>query len=262
MAGPGNILIVSDYAQLELRLLACLSGCTPMIRILEEGGDFHSRTAAQMFPEVQDALDRGEIKLEDSDDGPSLTVKDGFPEERKKAKALNFSILYGKTDQALAADWGVSVAEARRIVATWYQTFPQIEAWQEQMRAEALQTCAVRTLLGRSRRLPQLTDGGALDDRVRSAALRMAINTPVQGSAADVMTLAMVKLHCSKLLRDLGFKMVNQIHDEVVLEGPASSVSEALREVVNIMENPFPFKVQPRLVVDARKGQTWLEAKG
>eukprot|EP00929_Paragymnodinium_shiwhaense_P088075 TRINITY_DN4828_c1_g3_i3.p1 TRINITY_DN4828_c1_g3~~TRINITY_DN4828_c1_g3_i3.p1 ORF type:complete len:885 (+),score=154.29 TRINITY_DN4828_c1_g3_i3:80-2734(+) len=265
VAAPGKVLIDADYAQLELRVVAHLAGCKPMAEALNSGGDIHSKTAALMFAEVREAIERGEVTVDERPQEPGQepvlpSVKEKFKALRDKAKTLNFSVLYGKTTFGLAKDWGMTQSEATMFIKRWFEAFPEIRKWQLEMEFEATSDAGcVRTLLGRSRKLRGTQSA---DRKDLAAALRMAINTPVQGGAADIVTLAMLKLHNSEKLQMLGFELVHQIHDEVLLEGPEENQEEAKAEVVRLMEDPLPFPLLARLAVSVRTGRTWHEGKG
>jgi len=268
-AAPGRSLVVADYGQLELRVLAHLADCKPMIELLSSGGDIHSQTAYQMFPEVREAVDAGEASLAES--SGAATVKDAFPEQRRRAKVMNFSVLYGKTSYTLALEWGVSQGEAEELIRAWYASFPEVRKWKAQAERAAA-AGASRTLLGRSRpvwrKLEQAESGqgagkGQLRRRfqVKAHALRAASNSPVQGSAADIAIAAMLRMKESPRLRKLGYRQVLQVHDEVLLEGPEANAEEAVEEVVALMKNPLPFRLRVPLEVDARHAKTWQEGK-
>ena len=230
VAEEGKTLIVADYGQLELRLMAHITQCASMISAFSSGGCFHSRTAVGMYAYIQEAVASGKVLLEwDYSKGqPTVPlVKDTYASERRKAKTLNFSIAYGKTVHGLAADWGISTEEAEKTLQAWYKDRPEVKAWQESTRQLAKKEGYVRTMMGRYRRLPEAQKKGPL----QSHALRAAINTPIQGSAADVVMMAMLKLWRNEKLKQLGWKMLLQIHDEVILEGPKESRDEALAEV-------------------------------
>ena len=221
-----------------------------------------------MFSHVRDALEAGEVVLDKADlTGPGddrPLVKDKYGSERRKAKTLNFSIAYGKTAHGLAKDWGVSQPEAQAMLELWYADRPEVRAWQERQHATALETGYTTTLMGRRRRLKSF-GGARLSMKDRGSVLRQAINTPVQGGAADVVMLAMIKLAEDARLRALGWDLLLQVHDEVMLEGPEESAADALEIVKECMENPFdgfglkPLRVQ--LEVDAKSAKTWFQAK-
>jgi len=260
---PGNALVVADYGQLELRLLAHMTGCESMKRAFELGGDFHSRTAMGMYEHIARAVEEGSVLLErnsdcSEEDAAKPLVKDEFANERKKAKVLNFSIAYGKTAQGLAQDWKVSVDEAKATLELWYRDRPEVRAWQEETIEMARRVHYVRTLTGRYRRLPGIASRSAAERRHNE---RAAINTPVQGTAADVVMFAMLKVDAHPRLRELGWRLVLQVHDELILEGPEASKEEALALVVECMERPFATPLSVDLVVDAKVDQTWYRAK-
>ncbi|KAH8079485.1 hypothetical protein JL720_9226 [Aureococcus anophagefferens] len=240
-AKEGCALVVADYGQLELRLLAHVARCESMLVAFREGGCFHSRTAVGMFDHVREAVESGAVLLEKGsspEDSDKPLVKDVYASERRRAKTLNFSIAYGKTAHGLAKDWGVKQEEAQDMLRAWYDDRPEVEAWQKRTIADAKRTGYTTTLMGRRRNLPDILEKNrALQGR----GARAAINTPIQGSAADA------------------------IHDEVILEGPEQHKEAALAEVTKLMEAPFdgigldPLHVD--LTVDAKTAATWYEAK-
>lgn len=262
-APKGKSLIVADYGQLELRILAGITKCESMLVAFRDGGCFHSRTAVGMFDHVRHAVETGEVLLEKGlagDDRP--LVKEKFASERRKAKTLNFSIAYGKTAHGLAKDWDVSPEDAHDLLNAWYADRPEVKRWQEDTIRFARESGYITTLMGRRRNLPDIKSKAR---RIRGRAERAAINTPIQGSAADIVMMAMLKIHSSQVLAELGWKLVLQIHDEVILEGPEETASKALAEVRECMENPydhrglFPFNVD--LVADAKTALSWYDAK-
>ncbi|CAE7683777.1 POLIA, partial [Symbiodinium microadriaticum] len=238
VAEEGKTFIVADYGQLELRLLAHITNCQSMIDAFASGGCFHSRTAIGMYPHIREAVDKGDVLLEwDHSKGapPKPLVKDVYGSERRKAKTLNFSIAYGKTVHGLAKDWGIDEDEAQKVVDAWYSDRPEVKEWQDRTKAFAKKNFYVQTLMGRRRDLPDAGSTG----KARGHAMRAAINTPIQGSAADVVMMAMLKLWESEKLKSLGWKLILQIHDEVIMEGPVESKDEAMMEVKACMEHPF-----------------------
>ncbi|KAK4744111.1 hypothetical protein SAY87_010423 [Trapa incisa] len=265
IAAPGNSLIVADYGQLELRILAHLANCKSMLEAFEAGGDFHSRTALNMYDYIREAVEKEEVILEwhgqpGEDKPPVPLLKDAFASERRKAKMLNFSIAYGKTPMGLARDWKVSVEEARKTVDLWYKERQEVRTWQEKRKLEAREHGQVYTLLGRARRFPSFSRASyALKGHIE----RAAINTPVQGSAADVATCAMLQIFKNERLKELGWKLLLQVHDEVILEGPSESAEEAKAIVVNCMSKPFDGKniLRVELAVDANYAGNWYAAK-
>jgi DNA polymerase I-like protein with 3'-5' exonuclease and polymerase domains len=210
-AEEGNMLVVADYGQLELRLLAEMTECESMLDAFEQGGCFHSRTAVGMFDHVRKAVDDGDVLLEwDYSKGkpPKDLVKDAFASERRKAKTLNFSIAYGKTPHGLSKDWGVSVKEAEELLRAWYADRPEVLRWQKMVIERAKEKGYTKTLMGRYRILPDINSR----DRSRRGHMeRAAINTPIQGGAADVAMMAMIKLVRSETLKRLGWKLLLQV---------------------------------------------------
>jgi DNA polymerase-1 len=256
----GNTLIVADYGQLELRLLAHITRCKSMIDAFQKGGDFHSRTAMGMYQYIKDAVDSGEILLENPENsGEKIpTLKEKYAIERRKAKTLNFSIAYGKTAMGLSRDWEVSIEEARETLHRWYADRPEVLKWQKDTIERARSTGYTRTLMGRYRRLPDIISPRK---DLRSHSERAAINTPLQGGAADVVMKAMVLLSQNERLAQIGWKMILQIHDEIIFEGPEEGVDEAMQIIQRIMSNPLSRPLLIDLVVDARSAKTWFDAK-
>ncbi|XP_010060415.2 DNA polymerase I A, chloroplastic/mitochondrial [Eucalyptus grandis] len=266
VAKPGHSLIVADYGQLELRILAHLADCKSMLDAFRAGGDFHSRTALNMYQHIREAVEKKEVLLEwhpqpGEDKPPVPLLKDAFGSERRKAKMLNFSIAYGKTPVGLARDWKVSVEEAKETVDLWYKERREVLHWQEKRKEEARKTGRVHTLLGRARQFPSLAHASRAH---KNHVERAAINTPVQGSAADVAMCAMLRITNNKQLEDLGWTLLLQVHDEVILEGPTESAEVAKAIVVECMSKPFFEGVnilKVDLAVDAKCAKNWYAAK-
>lgn len=264
-ASPGNKLIVADYGQLELRLLASMTNCVSMIEAFEAGGDFHSRTALGMFDYIQKKVDSGDVLLEwdySQGDPPKPMLKDEFASERRKAKTLNFSIAYGKTAHGLSQDWGVSIQEAESMLQAWYNSRPEVRKWQEDTKTIAKKKGYTRTLMGRYRDLPQAMGN---NQKLVGHALRASINTPIQGGAADVAMMAMNKINSSEKLQRLGWILLLQVHDEVILEGPEETAEEAFKEVIQCMQEPWTIGLEktsvPLLVDGSYQHDNWFEAK-
>ncbi|KAI0567564.1 DNA polymerase type 1 [Gracilaria domingensis] len=258
----GKSLIVADYGQLELRLLAHITNCKSMIEAFRAGGDFHSRTALTMFDNVKAAVSQGKCVLERDESDKSASslplLKDMFPTERRKAKTLNFSIAYGKTIVGLAKDWNTSEKEAAETLTLWYKERQEVRRWQQQCKKYLQQHHFVETILGRRRHLPDIISAKPYE---RFHAQRAAINAPLQGSAADLVMGAMLKLHRDRVLRALGWKIILQVHDEIILEGPEESTDIALPIVVEKMKNPLDINLRVDLTVDAKCAKSWYEAK-
>jgi DNA polymerase-1 len=206
-----------------------------MIDAFKKGGCFHSRTAMGMYPYIRKDVESGGVVLEwDYSKGqPTVPlVKDKYGSERRKAKTLNFSIAYGKTVHGLAQDWGISKEEAEKTLQAWYADRPEVKEWQERTQEHARKFGFVRTIMGRYRRLPEAVPrfnafGQLVKNQMNQGhAMRASINTPIQGSAADIVVMAMLKLGESEKLKALKWKLLLQIHDEVILEGPKETKDE------------------------------------
>lgn len=259
-AEKGKKLIVADYGQLELRILANITNCKSMIEAFKLGGDFHSRTALSMFPEIQESVKKGECLLEwDSSKGkpPAPLLKDKFSALRKKAKTMNFSIAYGKSAVGFSKDWNCSIEEAEESLRKWYSARKEVEIWQNNVRELAKESAFSQTYLGRYRNL----NNKISVKKTHFHALRAAINTPIQGGAADIVIAAMVKIKKNKKFDDLGFKILLQIHDEIIMEGPEENAEEALRLLKEDMENPVDYEFAVKMEVDAKIGNNWYESK-
>ena len=364
-------LIIADFEQIELRVLGFLSECMSMLHNFKKGGDFHSRTAAAMYPYIQNDIDKGLITIDDNNG--KLLLKNVYPNERHQAKTLNFSIAYGKTAYGFAKDLDITLHKAQSIIDRWYADRPEVKKWQFEQRLTALKTGRVCTILGRPRYLLDIDvtelelvnvtcdnvinnstgqknsskykysynynynynnnsidsadrylngnstlqlaeyfggeeiynqfvnyvefeyakqerynvsfglmwkrfqmDNFELFDKLNgekynrlitisqmNKIMRRAINTPVQGSAADLVMQAMLNLWNHTRLKQLNFKLLLQIHDEIVLEGPKQYVDEAIDIVRQCMENPWQGIKGPIVdfKVDIRSASTWYKEK-
>jgi DNA polymerase-1 len=234
VAEPGNVLLAADYSQVELRLLAHLSGDAALIEAFRSGEDIHRRTAALVFDVEQDAV---------------------TPEMRSRAKAINFGIIYGMGAQRLSGEIGVTLKEAAAFIEQYFATFPQVKEWLDGTREQAREEGFVSTLAGRRRRLEGL-DGA--DPRTLAALMNMAVNTPIQGTAADLVKLAMIRVQGALEGADSPARMTLQVHDELVFEVPEGEVDAVRELVVPLMESAMPLDVP--LVVDTGVGSNWLQA--
>jgi DNA polymerase-1 len=233
VAEAGHLLLSADYSQIELRVLAHLSRDQTLIDTFRRGEDVHDRTAREVF-------------------GPFSFIPPD--EQRRRSKMVNYALLYGKTAFTLAKDIGVSKKEAEQFIAAYFARYPQVRSYIESTIARARETGQVRTLLGRLRRLPDLT---SRNFQVRAEAERQAMNTPVQGSAADLIKKAMIDLHLALAERKMRSRLILQIHDELLLEVPETEAEAARQLVKEIMEGALALEVP--LVVDARLGRSWAE---
>lgn len=230
----GQIFLSADYSQIELRVMAHLSGDKNMIEAFREGYDIHAATAAKIYKE---------------------DVKDVTRDQRTKAKRANFGIIYGITVFGLAERLNIERKEARMLIDGYFETFPQVQQYMEQAKNEAREKGYVETLLHRRRYLPDINSGNST---VRGFAERNAINAPIQGSAADIIKLAMVRISKRFKEEQIRSKMILQVHDELnftVWPEEKDRVEKIVREE---MENAFALNVP--LIVDMGWGNNWLEA--
>jgi DNA polymerase-1 len=258
-ASRGNVLIVADYSQLELRILAHVTNCKSMISSLAAGGDYHSWTAVDMFDHVRSAVNTGRCSVIPVPQIP--TVKQMFPSERSKAKVVNFSIAYGKCARSIAEDIDCPLHEAEELLSNWYSGKPEVAGWKVDTVFRARISKKVTSILGRTRDIP------LIDNKLwKSRSERAAVNHCIQGSAADIAICAMIRIGMNGELRRLGFKLLMQIHDEFIIEGPESHAHQAKAILVDIMQNPFQtlsqsYALHVPLDVDVGVGKTWAEAK-
>ncbi|KAL5216394.1 hypothetical protein ABZP36_007795 [Zizania latifolia] len=236
VAAPGNSLIVADYGELEVRILAHLADCKSMLDAFKAGGDFHSRTAMNMYQRIHEAVEEKKVLLEWHPQPGQEKPPDAFGAERRKAKMLNFSIAYGKTPVGLARGWKVSVKEAKDTLKLWYRDRKEVLAWQMKQKELEQEKCEVYTLLGRSCRFPNMAYATSGQ---RGHIECAAINASVQGSAADVAMCATLEIDQNTRLKELGWRLLLQVHDEVILEGPTESADLAKAIVVECMHKPF-----------------------
>ena len=235
VAPPGYVLVDADYSQIELRLLAHIAGDDNMIEAFEEGQDIHTLTASQVFGV------------------PPFAVT---PEMRSSAKAVNFGIIYGISDFALAEDIGVSRKEAKEYIERYLESYPGVKQYMKDVVEKARETGYVETLFGRRRYIPDIK---AKNFNLRSAAERIALNAPIQGTAADVIKLAMIKIHNRLKTDSPRSRLILQIHDELIVEAPEEEVELVKRLVKEEMESVVRYRVT--LEADAGVGKTWYEAK-
>ncbi len=237
VAEPGNVLLTADYSQIELRMLAHLSGDKALIEAFDSGEDIHKAVAAEVFGTTPEQVTR---------------------EQRNTAKMVNFGIVYGITQYGLARRLGPDVtnSQAQQIIDDYKQRFQSIDTFLQECMQKALRDGYVETILGRRRAIPQITDRNPMR---RSLGERMAINTVVQGSAADLIKLAMIDLF--RALPDAmpSAKMILQIHDELVFEVPEADAEAACELIVSHMEQAMELRVP--LVVEAAWSENWVDAK-
>jgi DNA polymerase-1 len=236
VAAPGCLMLSADYSQIELRVLAHLSGDPTLIDAFRRGEDIHARTAAEVLGRKPDDVDA---------------------EARRLAKVINFGIIYGMGPQRLAGELGISLKEASEYIKRYFERLPGVQTYLEKSLAEARERGWVATMYGRRRYLPELNSpqGGA-----RAQAERIAVNTPLQGTAADLIKLAMIRLDAAIKRQKWTARMLLQVHDELLLELPHAErepVSEAARrEMEGVAELRIPLKVE------LKWGPNWAELEG
>ncbi|MCA9001012.1 MAG: DNA polymerase I [Planctomycetes bacterium] len=228
------VLLAADYSQVELRIMAHLSGDAGLRQAFQEGQDIHASTAAKIFD-----LDPAEVDRE----------------RRSQAKAINFGLLYGMGAQRLARETGLTVPEAKTFIERYFEAFPGVRKWIDRTLEDAREKGFVETLFGRRRNLPELT---SKNPRMAAMAENVAVNTPVQGSAADIIKRAMIDLENRLTGEGHAAQMLLQVHDELVLEVPLKHLEETIAIVRDCMENAVQLDVP--LVVDFGHGKNWLEA--
>ncbi len=231
----GWILLDADYSQIELRLMAHFSGDEALLEAFRNGEDIHTRTASEIF------------------DVPKEWVT---PELRSRAKAVNFGLIYGISGFGLSRNTGVSRREAAEFIEKYFRKYPGVKRFMDEFAAEGIRNGYARTLLGRRRYLPELQSPKA---PVREFGKRAAMNTPVQGTAADIIKLAMVRV--DRALREAGMRsrLILQVHDELLLECPPEEAEQAAALLREAMEGAMELKVP--LVAEVHRGANWAEAK-
>jgi DNA polymerase-1 len=232
--GKGKVLLSADYSQMELRLLAHMSSDPVLQKAFRDGEDIHASTAAKVF---------------------GVEVSEVSSEQRSQAKAINFGIMYGMGPVRLAQQTGVTMAEAKDFITRYFETFPKVRSYLDGAIESAKTNGYAKTLLGRRRPIPNLHSPSPM---LVSAAQNVAVNTPVQGSAADLIKMAMIRLDQKLARGDFASKMVLQVHDELVLEVAEDELEEVQKLTVEAMQSVFDLEVP--LSVDAGSGKNWLEA--
>ncbi|MBI3081389.1 MAG: DNA polymerase I, partial [Gemmatimonadetes bacterium] len=233
--GPGCRLVVADYSQIELRLLAHLSQDPAFIEAFRRGGDIHRETAAIIFGVAVDAV---------------------TAEMRSRAKTINFATIYGQGPFALSRQLGISQDEAREFIRLYFERFAGVRRFLDQTVERARRVGFVETLFGRRRYIPALKDPNY---NVRAFGERTAMSSPLQGSAADLIKIAMVRLHRALVANGSRGAMLLQVHDELVLEAPEPDVDAVVQVVRREMEGAAELSVP--LVVEIGVGDNWLDAK-
>ncbi len=234
-AGEGSVFLAVDYSQIELRLLAHLSGDEHLVRAFNEGEDFHAETAARVF---------------------GVPVSEVTPDLRSRAKAVNFGIVYGQQAYGLSQSLHISMAEARDMIDRYYEAYPGVRTFLDNVVARAKQTGYAETMYGRRRHIPELK---AKNPQLRGFGERTAMNHPMQGTAADIIKIAMARV--SRRLEEEGFAahMILQVHDELDFECPIDEVERLTTMVRDVMEHVVDLRVP--LIAEVSTGITWADAK-
>ncbi len=236
VAKEGKTLIDADYSQIELRVMAHLCGDKNMLEAFNSGEDIHTSTAAQVF------------------DMPSIMVT---PEMRSAAKAVNFGIIYGIGAFSLSKDIGISVAQAKKYISDYLAKYKKVSEFMESTVNKAIETGEVSTLFGRKRKVPELASS---NKTMQAAGKRIAMNTPVQGTAADLIKMAMINVYRRLKSENLNAELILQVHDELIIESDISCAERCAELLREEMANVFEMKVP--LSVDVHTGDSWYDAKG
>jgi DNA polymerase-1 len=236
VAENGWLLVGADYSQIELRVMAHVSEDKSMIEAFRRDEDIHATTAAAVF----------DVPLDD------VTY-----DQRRIAKAVNFGLIYGQSAYGLARQLDLGFNEAQSFIDRYFARFPGVQAYMDRIQTEAEEQGYVETLLNRRRYFPELAEDNRVSHRRKQAALRMAINTPIQGTAADIIKLAMIRMNHMLKEKRLRARMLLQVHDEVVLEVPEEEVEGTLPVIRSTMRDAFNLIVP--LKIDIEVGPNWQE---
>ncbi len=236
VAEDGWRLIAADYSQVELRVMAHVSGDEGLLQAFAAGEDVHASTAAAILDIPQEEV---------------------TADQRRLAKAVNFGLSYGQTAYGLSQAAGLTQPEAETFIERYFDRFPRVAEYIERTKRLAAQRGYVETLMGRRRYFPELKPGSKASHYARQAAERMAINAPIQGTAADIIKIAMIRLHRALRKRETEARMILQVHDELIVEAPEEEVRGMAELMRQIMENAF--ELEAKLVVDLKAGPNWHE---
>jgi DNA polymerase-1 len=236
VAASGDVLVAVDYSQIELRIVAYMANDEAMLNAFRAGQDIHATTAAAIYGVPLDQVTR---------------------EQRRHAKAINFGLVYGMSSFGLTRTTDLTLAESEDFVKAYFQRFPGVKQYLDGIRREVAKTGFVETLLGRRRYFPGLRTH--MNANLKNREEREAINAPIQGSAADIMKLAMLNIQPALNKAGLKGRMILQVHDELVLECPLSERDKTAGVVQQVMENAYPMTIP--LSTEARWGTNWDELK-
>ncbi len=230
-----SIIISGDYSQIELRVLSHMANNETLINAFKEGKDIHTKTASDVFKVPEDLVTK---------------------EMRRMAKAVNFGIIYGISSFGLADNLNIPVKEAKEFIDSYFEAYPGIKIYMDEVIKEAREKLYVRTLFNRKRNIPELANKNYI---IRSGGERIALNTPIQGTAADILKMAMVKIASEIKKRNLKSKLILQVHDELVFDAKKSEKDEIIAIMKDVMEHAYELKVP--LSVDIEYGNNWYELK-
>ena len=230
-----SIILSSDYSQVELRILSHVADVKTLIEAFKEDKDIHAKTAADIF---------------------KVNIEDVTKEQRRLAKAVNFGIIYGISEYGLSENTGLTNKESKEFIKNYLDTYPEINGYMEDTIAKAYQDGYVKTLFGRLRNIPELSNKNYM---IRKMGERMALNTPIQGTSADIIKKAMVLVNKRIKENNLKSKMILQVHDELIFDALISEVDELSKIIKESMESVVDFKVP--LKVDIESGINWYEVK-
>jgi DNA polymerase-1 len=236
VADQGCRLVAADYSQVELRVMAHVSGDQGLLAAFARGEDVHASTAAAIL---------------------GVPLDEVTPDQRRLAKAVNFGLSYGQTAYGLAQATGLTQPEAEDFIETYFERFPRVREYINRTKSLAARQGYVETLLGRRRYFPELEPSSKASHYARQAAERMAINAPIQGTAADIIKIAMIQLYRAFRERGLRARMILQVHDELIAEAPDEEVMSVAPLMREIMEGAF--KLDAPLKADLKVGQNWEE---
>ncbi|MBQ8952869.1 MAG: DNA polymerase I, partial [Clostridia bacterium] len=235
IAKPGFQLVDADYSQIELRVLAHMSGDQVMIDAFRKGQDIHARTASEVY---------------------GVPLEDVTPEMRSSSKAVNFGIVYGISDFGLAHNIGISRAEAAEFIKRYFARYPQVKRYMDGCVTQGNTQGYVTTLFGRRRYLPELSDRSYT---IRQFGERAAMNSPIQGTAADIIKLAMIRVHDALEKQGYSACRILQVHDELIVEAPGEEAQAAASLLKACMENIVSLEVP--LTAEVNIGRSWYDCK-
>ncbi len=234
-SGPDRILTDADYSQIELRVLAHISGDEGLIEAFVRNEDIHTRTASEVF---------------------GVSLDQVTPLQRKRAKAVNFGIVYGISDFGLSQDLKITRKEAKQYIESYFDRYPKVRQYMKDIVEEAKEKGYVTTILHRRRYIPEIHSRNAIN---RNFGERLAMNTPIQGSAADLIKIAMIKVHRALKERGLKSRLILQVHDELIVETYRNELDEVEQLVKECMEQAYSLNVP--VLADISHGESWYEAK-